>query len=248
MTKRIKIGIDPGHGGAYTGTYSVSTVKDGLYEKDYALELALLVREHLQRCGFDVYMTRTTDVRPGDVTARAQMLKDEHCDYGVSIHFNGSGNAAAHGCEVFVPYAETQAAIEVGYYRELGKYFKPRVPFARSNSVTDRNNTFDKKMNLSTRRFDACSSQKEYFGVIRNSWPEVSTDLLEVCFLTNRGDFETYLEHRAEIAEGIACSIVEGFGEKYIPANFEHGDDKPAKKIEHRSPSQASCNKINYVK
>ena len=51
MIKRIKIGIDPGHGGAYTGTYSVSTVKDGLYEKDYALELALMVREHLQRCG-----------------------------------------------------------------------------------------------------------------------------------------------------------------------------------------------------
>ena len=122
------------------------------------------------------------------------------------------------------------------------------MPFARSNSVTDRNNTFDKKINLSTRRFDACSSQKEYFGVIRNSWPEVSTDLLEVCFLTNRGDFETYLEHRAEIAEGIACSIVEGFEKKYVPAKVEYAENKLPKKNEHRSPSQASCNKINYVK
>ena len=39
------IGIDAGHGGSSTGTYSCTTKSDGLYEKDYTLELALLTEQ-----------------------------------------------------------------------------------------------------------------------------------------------------------------------------------------------------------
>ena len=44
---------------------------------------------------------------------------------------------------------------------------------------------------------------------------ELSADLLEVCFLTNAEDFKTYTEHKVEIADAIARSIVEGFKKTY---------------------------------
>ena len=215
----IKIGLDPGHGGSSSGTYSINTTKDKLYEKDHALELSLLIRDHLLRNGFAVFMTRTTDINPGSVDKRAKMCVEAGCKYAVSVHFNGFDKESANGTEVFVPYAEKGAGIEAGFYEVLGKYFKRRAPFARSNNYYNRNETFDKKLNVSTRKFEAVSSNSDYFGFIRTAWANgLSADLLEVCFLTNRNDFDTYIKNKEAIAEGIAKSIVEGYGKEYVPS------------------------------
>ena len=65
------IGIDPGHGGDSSGTYTCNTVNDGLFEKDFALEQALMIEEKLIANGFRVVMTRKTDMNPGTVLKRA---------------------------------------------------------------------------------------------------------------------------------------------------------------------------------
>lgn len=211
------IGIDPGHGENSSGTYSCNSKNDGLFEKDFALEQALLIEKHLLRNGFTPILTRKTDINPGNVSERAKFLAKNKADFALSIHFNGFKNENANGSEVFVPYGEKLAGIECGFYEVLGKYFKRREPFARSNSYYDRNKTFDKKLNTKTRRFENFSDEKDYFGFIRTCYEKgVSADLLEICFLTNKNDFENYLKNREEIAEGIAKSIVEGFGEKFI--------------------------------
>lgn len=212
-----KIGLDAGHGGSSTGTYSYNTKNDGLYEKDHCLELVKLVAEKLKYNGFEVFLTRTTDVNPGDVSARAKACIKAKCNYAVSIHFNGFDNTSANGCEVFVPYAEKGAGIEAGYYKYLGKFFKLRAPFARSNNVNNRNEVYDKKLNTTTRKFDAVNTaKKDYFGFIRTSWASgLSADLLEVCFLTNPNDFKTYTENKNAIADAIARSIVEGYKKTY---------------------------------
>lgn len=214
---KVKIGLDAGHGGASSGTYSCNTTKDKLYEKDYCLELVKMVGERLLANGFGVFYTRTTDVNPGNVSERAKMCINAGCKYAVSIHFNGFNKESANGCEVFVPYAEKGAGIEVGYYNYLGKYFTRRSPFARSNNYSNRDETYDKKINTETRKFDAVTSSKtDYFGFIRTSWAGgLSADLLEVCFLTNKADFAAYTENKAAIADAIARSIVEGYGETY---------------------------------
>ena len=214
----FKIGLDPGHGGSSSGTYSINTDKDGLFEKDYALDLCLKIEKILNEHGFETVLTRRTDINPGNVSKRAQICIDAKCDYAVSIHFNGFGTESANGTEVFVPYAEKYGNIEAGYQKYLSEYFKLRAPFARSSSYYDRNNIFDKKLNLSTKRFDAYDNQKDYFGFIRTAWENgLSADLLEVCFLTNPGDFKTYTEKTDEIASVIARSIIEGFGKKWEP-------------------------------
>ena len=222
------IGIDAGHGGSSSGTYSVNTVYDGLFEKDFALEQALLVEKHLLRNGFGVIMTRRSDKNPGNVNDRAKICVNGNCDFALSIHFNGFGTESANGTEVFVPYSEKIAGIETGFYDVLGKYFKRRTPFARSNNYYNRNEIFDKKLNSEKRRFDAFSGEKDYFGFVRNCWENgISADLLEICFLTNPNDFKTYIENREEIAAGIAKSIVEGFGEEFV---FEEEKEKIAAK------------------
>ena len=226
---KATIGLDAGHGGSSSGTYSCNTVKDGLFEKDFALELVLMIEERLLKNGFGAVLTRRTDVNPGTVDQRAKKMAENGVDFALSVHFNGFGSESANGCEVFVPYEEKQAGIEAGFYEVLGKYFRRRVPFARSNSYYDRNATFDKKLNLESRKFEAVSSEKDYFGFIRSCWAAgISADLLEVCFLTNPADFGAYTENREAIADGIAKSIVEAFGEKYV---FEKEKEAKPKKL-----------------
>ena len=138
------IGLDAGHGGSSSGTYSCNTVNDGLFEKDYALDMAFLLEERLLKNGFGVIMSRRADVNPGNVSKRDQKMIDQEADFALSIHFNGFGTTTANGTEVFVPHEEKLAGIEAGFHKVLGKYFRRRVPFARSNSFYDRNKTFDK--------------------------------------------------------------------------------------------------------
>lgn len=212
------IGIDPGHGGSSFGTYTVNTERDGLFEKDFCLEQALMIEKHLLRNGFGVVLTRRTDMNPGNVSQRAEKMVRAKADFALSVHFNGFNKKSANGAEVFVPYEEKPAGIESGFYKSLGGFFRIREPFARSSSYYDRNAVFDKRLNTEKRRFDAFSEEKDYFGFIRDCWKGgVSADLIEICFLTNQKDFETYLENREKIAEGIARSIAEGFGEEFVP-------------------------------
>ena len=106
----------------------------------------------------------------------------------------------------------------MGYYKYLGKFFRYRAPFARSNNYYNRNETFDKKLNLETRKFEAWDDQKDYFGFIRTAWERgLSADLIEVCFLTNPKDFKTYNENKDAIADAIARSIVEGYKVEWKP-------------------------------
>lgn len=215
----ITIGLDPGHGGSSSGTYSINSKKDGLFEKDYALEIALLVEKILIEHGFKTVLTRRTDINPENVSKRAEMLCKAGCNFCLSIHFNGMSTESPNGTEVFVPYGEKGAGIEAGFQKYLGEFFKVRAPFARASNYYNKNNVFDKKLNLSTRKFDAWDDQKDYFGFVRTCWEKgVSADLLEICFLTNKKDFETFIENKKEIAEAIARSIIEGYKVEYLPS------------------------------
>ena len=216
--KKIVIGLDAGHGGSSLGTNTAQTAQDGIYEKTYALELCQMVKKRLQANGFSVYMTRENDTKPGNVSERAELCVKAGCSYAVSIHFNGSANQSARGTEVFVPYAEKIADIESGYSRYLGALFPLRAPFARSNDYYDRNATFDKKLNVAARIFEAVAAgKKDYFGFIRTAWEKgLSADLLEVCFLTNPEDLSIYKAKKEQVATAIARAIVEGYKKTYL--------------------------------
>lgn len=214
-----KIGLDAGHGGADSGTYTCSSKTDHIYEKDLTLELVLMVDERLRHNGFETALTRKDDTNPGNASWRGNFFVNNKCDFGLSIHFNGVNIPSAKGAEVFVPYAESVGKIEAEIMTGLQRFFKLRNPVARSNNYYDRNETTDKKLDFSTGKFGTVvTSKKDYFGVIRNAWAGgVSADLLEICFVTNRSDYDTYLANKAAIADVIAGGIVRAYRRKYVP-------------------------------
>ena len=75
--------IDPGHGGINSGTHSVL---DGRLEKEFTLDwgrrLALLLEEE----GWQVFLTRTSDVDI-PLVDRAAFAEAHHADLFISLHF-----------------------------------------------------------------------------------------------------------------------------------------------------------------
>ncbi len=90
-----KIVVDPGHGGQDPGTRAGS-----LLEKDITLDIGMRVRKLLEERGFDVVMTRETDVFI-PLEQRAFLANDAGADLFVSIHVNAARNRSARGLETF---------------------------------------------------------------------------------------------------------------------------------------------------
>lgn len=88
--------IDPGHGG---GDESAGG-KQGTREKDFNLEIALLLKGLLEQAGATVICTRYDDTFIG-LYERAEIANQNRADLFVSIHANYHGNPAICGLEVY---------------------------------------------------------------------------------------------------------------------------------------------------
>ena len=96
--KKVKvICLDAGHGGKDPGNRAL-----GRQEKDYTLKLAAELRTQLQKAGFKVVFTRTSD-RFIELSTRADIARQRGADVLISLHFNGtsSGRDEARGSEVY---------------------------------------------------------------------------------------------------------------------------------------------------
>ncbi len=101
----MKICIDPGHGGADPGAIGIAPATASepaitLKERDFTLDVALLLEEELARCGHSVLLTRRRD-RSLKLNARAAHGNRHAADLFISIHANAAANPAAEGIEVF---------------------------------------------------------------------------------------------------------------------------------------------------
>lgn len=81
--KKLRIAIDPGHGGANFGAVGPTR----LTEKEINLKLALVTANLLRRKGADVILTRTEDVDV-DLYQRMDLAEDWNADIFISIHNN----------------------------------------------------------------------------------------------------------------------------------------------------------------
>jgi N-acetylmuramoyl-L-alanine amidase len=95
---RVRVMIDPGHGGKDPG----ATGPTGLKEKDVVLAIGRKIREKLARSGeFDVRMTRDEDVFI-PLEERTAMANKGRADLFVSLHINASPNRRAEGYSTYV--------------------------------------------------------------------------------------------------------------------------------------------------
>jgi N-acetylmuramoyl-L-alanine amidase len=97
--------LDPGHGGPDSGHVGPS----GLAEKDAALALAQRTAEYLQREGFYVFMTRSSDSEV-PVKRRAEIANLSSADLFVSIHCGSwhSGRAGGFAVSYYRPAGESR--------------------------------------------------------------------------------------------------------------------------------------------
>ena len=79
---RRTVVIDPGHGGTSSGA-----VYEGILEKDLTLPISLKLAALLKAAGYNVVMTRSTDVYVG-LYERADIANSVDADIFVSIHAN----------------------------------------------------------------------------------------------------------------------------------------------------------------
>jgi N-acetylmuramoyl-L-alanine amidase len=80
--------IDPGHGGTQTGTHSAV---DGRYEKEFTLDWALRLAPLLEAKGWQVFLTRTSDVDMA-LSNRVAFAEAHHADVFISLHFNSTSD------------------------------------------------------------------------------------------------------------------------------------------------------------
>ena len=98
VTQRVRtICLDAGHGGKDPGNRAF-----GKQEKDYTLRLVAEIRDQLQKKGFKVVTTRSSD-KFLELSDRPAVARQRKADLFVSLHFNGTGGdaAAAQGSETY---------------------------------------------------------------------------------------------------------------------------------------------------
>lgn len=108
--------IDPGHGGS-----DVGATREGIYEKDLTLDISKRVEAILKKKGYDVQMTRATDVYVG-LKERVIFTEEKKGDLFVSIHVNSSVSPEGHG-------------IETHYYTPVSYDFAQIVHKQLANSI-----------------------------------------------------------------------------------------------------------------
>lgn len=102
--------IDAGHGGEDGGTVG----KNGVTEKELNLEIAVLLRDMLESCGYKVIMTRTEDIllydrktdykghkKQQDLSTRLDIAKSNPDAVFVSIHMNAFAESKYSGLQVY---------------------------------------------------------------------------------------------------------------------------------------------------
>ena len=87
----VKVMIDVGHGGSDPGT-----IREGVYEADRNLALALALKKELESVGATVILNRSDDRRI-TVDERLKMLKEVAPDYCIAIHHNSLADAEYWG-------------------------------------------------------------------------------------------------------------------------------------------------------
>lgn len=93
--KKMRIMLDPGHGGKDPGA-----VRKGYKEKNWNLAVAKELYQLFKKGGFEVKMTRNDDTFIA-LSTRSKMANEFKADLFVSVHVNAAKNASANGFQVY---------------------------------------------------------------------------------------------------------------------------------------------------
>ena len=221
--RRYRIIIDPGHGGRDSGAQDPSR---RYREKTAVLQIALRLRKHLKRMGFEVVMTRSSD-RFIKLHRRTRYANIKHGDIFVSIHANAVGGrnhaSSVQGIETYflsparsararrVAAKENSAGFTKYYRNSMNTFLKT---LTRSKII------LSNKLALDVQRGMLANLRKHYRGVVDGGvrpapfWVLVGAEmpaiLVETGYITHPREKKRLFSPRYQdleakgIAEGIA--------------------------------------------
>ncbi len=99
-----RVVIDVGHGGKDNGTRNDTY---GLLEKDLTLNVADRLKKLLEKAGFQVKLTRSSDVFI-PLEKRSEIANRFGADFFISLHFNSAASPEPSGFEVFALTPQNQ--------------------------------------------------------------------------------------------------------------------------------------------
>ena len=201
VKERQVIILDAGHGGFDGG----AVAPDGTVEKDINLKIALTLKDFLKQGGFEVIMTRESDVSTDDVETdkiatrkksdlknRLGLMKDNPNAVFVSIHLNKFTTSAANGSQVFYSAEHDQSkALGDCIQRSIVKLLQPE------------NTRVNKQATSST------------YLLYNATVPAV---LVECGFLSNSAELKRLKddEYQKKMAFSIFCGIVSFYSDNSI--------------------------------
>ncbi|MDP0499143.1 MAG: N-acetylmuramoyl-L-alanine amidase [Verrucomicrobiota bacterium JB022] len=110
VPKLYRIVIDPGHGGKDPGAQNTGLK---LNEKDAVLDVAKRLQKLLAAQGYDVVLTRDSDVYL-PLSTRSSKANDAGADLFISLHFNAVGSSSVQGMETYVFTAQNMPSSSRG--------------------------------------------------------------------------------------------------------------------------------------
>lgn len=176
----MKIIIDPGHGGSESGA-----VAFGMKEKDLNLIYARLLAEKLEKLNISVDRSILND-NYYDSNTLTKMIKNSGASLCISCH-NNSVNGSARGLEV-IHSIHTDGTLAKYIIQEASRTnFPVRKAYSRKSTITG----------------------KDYYFIIRLTYPEVETIIVEFGFMDNREDFTllTNPEWQDKLTDAVANAV-----------------------------------------
>ena len=232
--KRKKIIVlDPGHGGKDPGAIGRSYKT---YEKNITLSMGKELKKQLEARGFQVYMTRSTDIFI-PLRQRVRIARSYHADLFISLHADSTYNRNAQGLSIYT-LSETASDKEAAALAERenkadiidGMDFSDNSPEINdvliSLSQNDSRNKSSKfaayvvgemrkqiKVQNNTHRFAG-------FAVLKA--PDIPSVLVELGYLSNYTE-ERYLRdanYRKKLGASITKAVVSYFADPEISSSI----------------------------
>ena len=190
--------IDAGHGGQDTGT-----VKNGLVEKELALDVAHRVERLLQARGLVVALTRADDTYVS-LQDRATIANNQPEAVFVSIHFDDAGRTAATGIETYYAAHPVSLPSRIASWLPFLQRTSSEPPNVESQSLAT---SIQETLVERTQAMSRGTRPEQFFVIANVRHPAV---LVEGGFLTNKDDVVRLAnaDYRQQMATGIADGIL----------------------------------------
>ncbi|MFB0508440.1 MAG: N-acetylmuramoyl-L-alanine amidase [Thermodesulfobacteriota bacterium] len=210
-----RIVIDPGHGGRDPGAIGPS----GLMEKDVVLEIAKVLRKQLEKRGYEISLTRETDIYL-PLEERTAIANTKKADLFVSVHANASRKRGARGIETYIlnfpsdeeamELAARENAISTKRLTDLQIILYDLMLNAKVNESGRLAHHVQQSLNTSLNHRESSHrdrgvKQAPFYVLMGARMPAI---LAEVSFISNRRE-ERRLKSRRHL-DKIAAAIAEG--------------------------------------